>query len=633
LNAEEAKRRVVEGIKAVQVIAEGYELYIWSALMLVAVVSLAFAAMHRTTARRSRNALLQARRALQSVHPAKSVEHNLNALLEVVGDTVEAASYAFYTYDERNKAYILKAVRHRAENFGKIKPSYSGLKPYGKETYMAPLSFPSAGATKETALIKEGDVPLLQVPIGETLGVVRIGPVGGRLHKRVKRMMDDLGDYMKTGLHFMLDKEKATTQAEVVISSGRALQQISHIALDPNVTVELMLQLSMRTLGASSGCFVRKNGDSFEMLATSGIEKELERTMKEDPDLFRQLHGLLRQGPHAALRRGDEAFYRLPPYMAATGMERLDIIQADGPSQFLLYWYEGASDDSARQFGGVATLHMIMEDMRALVGYQTSLRQLSSTYTNILKKLSQLLDNLSPYTVGYSEQMSRYSIVIGQEMGLPEDVIRDIALAAYLSNIGVLGISTELYQKEGKYTDKEFELMKLHAEVGASIVKTTTGNERAASYIMHHHERMDGNGYPSALKGHEIPIGAKIIAVVQTFLAKINGRQYRDPLSFSQALKTLVSASGMQLDPDVVRVFIDWIKTKQADPKFNAKALGSCWEMSCTPSSICEHCPAFGRTDVNCWDVQGNNCRAHGKQCETCFVRTEVATRKEVAAL
>ena len=267
-----------------------------------------------------------------------------------------------------------------------------------------------------------------------------------------------------------------------------------------------------------------------------------------------------------------------------------------------------------------------------LIGYQNSLRQLSTTYINILKKLSQLLNNVG-LPVGYSEQMSRYCIIIAQELKLPEDVIKDIALSAYLSNIGVLGISTELYQKEGKYTDKEFELMKLHAEVGASIVKVTTGNERAASYIMHHHERMDGNGYPSALKELDIPIGAKIIAVVQTFLAKINGRPYRDPLPFSQALKTLSSASGAQLDPGIVRVFIEWFQVKAMDPKFNARSLGSCWEMNCSPSSVCEHCPAYGRTDVNCWDVEGINCKAHGKTCETCFVRTELETRKEVLRL
>ena len=632
MSAQDAERRWMEIWGALQTGTAGTMTYVAIGLGFFLLIAVGFGMRQRGVNLALRNRMKYARKALDSVHPSKSVEHNLTALLEVVGGAVDAASYAFYTYDERNNVYVLKAVRHRSEGFGKIKPSYSGLRPYSKETYMPPLSVPSAGVSGTTAIVKDGDVPLLQMPIGESLAAIRLGPMGGRLNKPVKRMLDELASYMKHSVHFMLDKEKTTAQADVVISSGRALQQISNIAFDPNVTVELMLELSVRTIGASGGCFVRKLGDRYVVQAAINMDDMTESQFSQDVELISRLHGLVQNRQHVVLRRGEEAFYELPPYLAATGLERLTVTQADGPNQFILYLFESASEGLSDP-GNMLTLHMIMDDMRELVAYQSSLRQLSSTYTNILKKLSQLLDNLSPYTVGYSEQMSRYCIMIAQEMKLPEDVVRDIALAAYLSNIGVLGISADLYQKEGKYTDKEFELMKLHAEVGASIVKATTGNERAASYIMHHHERIDGNGYPSGLKGNDIPVGAKIIAVVQTFLAKINGRPYRDPLPFSQALKTLKSASGAQLDPDVVRVFIDWFKAKQADPRFNARSLGTCWEMSCSPSSVCEHCPAFGRTDVNCWDVEGNNCRSHGKQCETCFVRTELTTRKEVLAL
>ncbi|HZG58495.1 HD-GYP domain-containing protein [Paenibacillus sp.] len=635
MNSQEAKRWIFEGVQAALRWAEPHAPYIWAGLLLAALAGFGAAVRQSRRRRAAVGSLRHAQQALNAIHSGKSVEHNLNALLEVVGGVLEATNYAFYTYDERNRVYVLKAVRHRAENFGKIKPSYSGLKPYNaKETYAAPLSFHAKGVEPGVSIVSDGDVPLLQMTVGDALGVVRLGPMGGKLKKGLRLMLEELCSYMSPGLQFMLDKEKAIQQADVVISSGRALQKISNLALDPTVTVELMLELSMRTIGAAGGCFVRRIGDEFAILATRELPPDAEARLSRDADVLGRLHELVRHRPSAVLRRGDEAFYALPPYLAATGMQRLTVVQADGPNQFLLYWwYELPTENADEAEEGMSSLRMIMGDIRQLIVHQSSLRQLSATYTNILKKLSQLLDNLSPYTVGYSEQMSRYCIIIAQEMKLPEDVVRDVALAAYLSNIGVLGISTELYQKEGKYTDKEFELMKLHAEVGASIVKVTTGNERAASYIMHHHERMDGNGYPSALKGDDIPVGAKIIAVVQTFLAKINGRPYRDPLPFSQALKTLKSASGAQLDADVVRIFIDWFKAKQADPRFNARSLGSCWEMSCSPSSVCEHCPAYRRTDVNCWDVPGNRCRAHGKQCETCFVRTEVFTRKEVSSL
>ena len=631
MNWQEAQSGLAAALAAFEEAMASYGAYLIGGLAVVLAAAFAYALVQRAGFRKLQGRLAIAQRTVDAVHPSKSVEHNLDALLEIAGGLVEAASYAFYVYDERNRIYVLKAVRHRAEDFGKIKPSYSGLRPYAKESYSPQLSFPESAFAPKTSIVQDGEVPLLQIPVGERVGVIRIGPIGGKLPAALRNALDELGIYMKHGVHFMLDKEKSTQQADVVISSGRALQQISHIALDPNVTIDLILELSMRTIGAAGGCFVRNDNGTYRLLAVKEMDAEAASQLQRDAGTLGMLHGLVRNRGHALIRRGDEAFYALPPYLAALGMERLVAVEADGPDHYLLYWFEDAAGEVGA--GGIATLHMIMRDVRALLGYQSSLRQLSSTYTNILKKLSQLLDNLSPYTVGYSEQMSRYCIVIAQELGLPKDVIRDVALAGYLSNIGVLGISTDLYQKEGKYTDKEFELMKLHAEVGASIVKVTTGNEQAASYIMHHHERVDGNGYPSGLRGDSIPVGAKIIAVVQTFLAKINGRAYREPLSFSQALKTLKTASGTQLDPEVVDAFIVWMKRKQADPAYQGRSLGACWEMSCTPASICEGCPAFGRTDVNCWEVEGNHCKSHGKQCETCFVRTEVTTRSEVVSL
>jgi HD-GYP domain-containing protein (c-di-GMP phosphodiesterase class II) len=255
-------------------------------------------------------------------------------------------------------------------------------------------------------------------------------------------------------------------------------------------------------------------------------------------------------------------------------------------------------------------------------------------YVNILKQLAKMIDNLNPYTVGYSEMMSRYSIVIGKQLGMPEEEIRDLALAAYLSNIGVLGLSNDLYQKEGKFTEAEYEMMKLHAEVGASMVSVTTGNKRVASYIMYHHERIDGAGYPAGLRGADIPLGARIIGVVQTFLAKINGRKGRDPLPFDRALEMLQSAAGTQLDKQVVQAFVAWFESKQQNPAFSERSLGHCWEMCCTPSSICEHCPVYqqsgGTAFKNCWEYEGNLCSSHGKSCSTCFVRTEYTTRSEV---
>jgi HD-GYP domain-containing protein (c-di-GMP phosphodiesterase class II) len=223
--------------------------------------------------------------------------------------------------------------------------------------------------------------------------------------------------------------------------------------------------------------------------------------------------------------------------------------------------------------------------------------------------------------------MYRYSIIICKELKLSKQDTKDISLAAYLSNIGVIGISDQVLTNKGKYSEVEYSMMKLHAESGASIIEATIGNSKIASYIRHHHERIDGFGYPYELKGDEIPLGGRIIAVVQTFLAKILGREYRKPIPFDQALNQLKIASGTQLDAEVVDAFINWFKEKELMNKKNNCALGSCYDMRCSPENICMKCPAYKDDSKNCWEHKEVHCEEHGNVCECCFVYTEYLYR------
>lgn len=223
--------------------------------------------------------------------------------------------------------------------------------------------------------------------------------------------------------------------------------------------------------------------------------------------------------------------------------------------------------------------------------------------------------------------ISRYSGIIAKELKLDIQNIKDMMLAGYLHDVGMLGLSGDIIFKTGKYTDIEQEAMKLHAEVGASIIESTVSNSTVASYIHHHHERWDGYGYPGGLKGEEIPLGARIIAVVDTFCAKLAGRKNRDPVAFDKAIADLKAASGTQLDPNLVNILISWFSRKQPNSSRQGKALGVCWEMRCCPSNISQFCPAYKQTDLNCWEIEKTNCAAHGNSCPTCIVFTEFMYR------
>jgi len=580
--------------------------------------------VQRLLLRRSRARERAANLLLEHIKVSKGVDKNIDFLLERLGTFVDAPVYAFYLYDQKNRQYLLKGVRHSETDFGKVRPSYSGLTAYTKESYIPPMLLSDSKLPSKTELIKEGEVPLLVVPIGD-IGAVRIGPVR-KASRRTKNRFDEFALQMKILLPELLLTESFKNQVDVVVASGKALQNISNAVVDTRLSLELILNASLYAVGAFAAVYGTMERDRMRIASFVGLN---DSGWAGGEAFAALLRSKLDGKPSLILKQGDTDYYELPPEIAAEGAESVAIVRS-GQSGVILFLFrkaEGAGKN-ANQFVTISS------DLQGLLDAQTPIRHLSKVYINIMKKLARTMDNLNPYTVGYSEQMSKYAIVIGQELGLPDDEIRDIALAAYLSNIGVLGLSSELYQKEGKYTEAEYEMMKLHSEVGASIISVTTGNKRVASYIMHHHERIDGAGYPAGLRGPEIPVGSRIIAVVQTFLAKINGRPQRDPMPFDKALQTLMSASGTQLDKRMVDALVGWFQKKRTDSRRFDRSMGNCWEICCTPSSICEHCPVYAQissgAQVNCWDVENNRCQAHGKSCSTCFVQTEFASRAAV---
>lgn len=569
-----------------------------------------------------REKLNRANLLLENVRAAKGIETNIDYLLERIGTLIDASVYAFYIFDTKNKQYILKGVRHSETDFGKVRPSYSGLAAYKKEAYMPPISLNISSIPSKSEMVDEGEVPLFFVPLGG-IGAVRIGPVR-KVSRKTQKALDELAMQIQYVLPELILSESMRNQVDVVVASGKALQNISDVAIDPKITLNLMIKASLKAVGAFGAVYLERLPSHWQISSAIGLEADVQIGLEQDETFLGFICSQVEGKDSVVIGQGEAAFYELPKLLAAQGTQAIAIAQV-GHRGLLVFLFQKSIALETDPFAMIAT------DLLDIMDSQAPIQHLSKVYIRILKKLARMMDNLNPYTIGYSDQMSRYAIIIAKELGLPEDEIRDIALAAYLSNIGVLGLTTDLYQKEGKYTEAEFEMMKLHSEVGASVMSVTTGNKRVASYILSHHERMDGAGYPSGLRGAEIPVGARILAVVQTFLAKINGRKQRDPLSFDKALQMLVSASGTQLDKQVVDALVRWYQRKRVDPKFAERSLGNCWEMCCAPSSICEHCPVFITSNagsrVNCWEVEGSLCSSHGKSCTTCFVRTEFVTR------
>jgi diguanylate cyclase (GGDEF)-like protein/putative nucleotidyltransferase with HDIG domain len=171
--------------------------------------------------------------------------------------------------------------------------------------------------------------------------------------------------------------------------------------------------------------------------------------------------------------------------------------------------------------------------------------------------LTGAIEAKDPYTKGHSTSVSRYSEALARAINLPEDEVQRIKLGALLHDVGKIGIPENVLKKPDKLSDDEWEIMKQHPVIGAE--KVLGPNEALRDLIpivKYHHERIDGKGYPNKLKGDEIPLGAKIVAVADTFHALISDRPYRKGLSVDTACKILKEGEGKQWDADLIRHFI-----------------------------------------------------------------------------
>lgn len=171
-----------------------------------------------------------------------------------------------------------------------------------------------------------------------------------------------------------------------------------------------------------------------------------------------------------------------------------------------------------------------------------------------LERLAGALEARDPRTHGHSRRVARHALSIARGMKLPEDEVARIRTAALLHDIGKIEVPWEILEKPGALTDQEFAEIKKHPEAGARLVEGM-GDPQLTAIVMHHHERIDGGGYPSRIAGEEIPVGARIIAVADTFDALTSARSYRQPRSHEEALGVLREEAGSQLDGDAVRAF------------------------------------------------------------------------------
>lgn len=181
----------------------------------------------------------------------------------------------------------------------------------------------------------------------------------------------------------------------------------------------------------------------------------------------------------------------------------------------------------------------------------------SNLNLNFLKSLAMAIDARDHYTRLHSLYVTKYAKLIGNKLGLAKKEMEHLLNGALLHDIGKIGIPDNILLKKGRLTKEEFKQLRKHPKIGVEILGCEGPFKGIVPLILYHHEHYDGSGYPFGLKGEDIPLGARIIAVADAFEAMTSNRPYRQRYTVSKAKEELIKGAGKQFDPLIVKAFID----------------------------------------------------------------------------
>jgi putative nucleotidyltransferase with HDIG domain len=196
---------------------------------------------------------------------------------------------------------------------------------------------------------------------------------------------------------------------------------------------------------------------------------------------------------------------------------------------------------------------------------QQKVKDLQEQFIGLLKALSETIDARDPHTRGHSAQVCRYALAIGSELGFSTHRLERLEIAALLHDIGKIGVEAFILRKPAALDELELMAIRHHPLLGVRILESVRQLMDVIPFIRHHHERYDGQGYPDGLRGQEVPMEGRILAVADSFDAMISNRPYRKAMSVQAALGELRDKAGSQFDPQIVQVFCAMVEQEKVE--------------------------------------------------------------------
>ena len=211
---------------------------------------------------------------------------------------------------------------------------------------------------------------------------------------------------------------------------------------------------------------------------------------------------------------------------------------------------------------GIKSIEQMNEIKRMNDELSDTYEKLEKAYLDSIETLRYTVEAKDPYTRGHCDRVAEYTVLIGEKLRLSEEDLRTLRIGGLFHDIGKIGIPDSILLKESKLSDDEYSQIKNHPTIGAHILQNATIFQDILPIVKHHHERYDGNGYPSRLKGEEIPYFARIAAVADTFDAMTSKRTYRNAIPIEEVKEEIKRCEGTQFDPSIAETFLEILNTQ-----------------------------------------------------------------------
>ena len=356
------------------------------------------------------------------------------------------------------------------------------------------------------------------------------------------------------------DRSESLTKKVLELATLYEMSRALGSTLEMDVLLESVLDSALRIFGVELGYVTLRDRETgkLELMVWRGAdaradEQALNSSMSE---------WVVREGRPLIFnptRGGAEE--RVDSVTGALAALCVPLVSAEGPLGSITV---GSHDASFRfTSDDVRLLSTIANHVTIAIGNIELFSSLQDAYLSTVRSLAAAVDAKDPFTRGHSDRVAQYAISIAQRMGLSHEQRVALEMAAYLHDIGKIGVKEEILLKPGKLTEAEMGQMRHHPLIGANILKPVGFPWPITPVVRHHHERWDGAGYPAGLRGEETPLLARILTVADAFEAMIADRPYRLGRTVEDAVEELRRCAGSHFDPKIVDVFIEIIREQE----------------------------------------------------------------------